>query len=101
MKDKTRTKLTILVSMVLGALLFQLGFNLVPQFIKSFEPRQEIRNEQGAFACWYIDGIIESESYKNATDRVRDIVQIEKKYCVDIPKFNTEQRHSGLLMPSP
>lgn len=102
MKAKQKELLTVFVSMFLGALAFQLGYYTIPQYVQSLEA-QEIRTEEGNLACWYVDKIIQSESYQNATQRVKDIIQIEKDYCVDMPEFQSEQNKIGgnLLLPQP
>ena len=68
------------------------GFRLTDIFI---EKEIENNDEEGRFYCWFIDDVLETETYKNFTEFQKDLVQFQKKWCIDSPRPSPE---GNLLM---
>lgn len=55
----------------------------------------EAHNEEGRFYCWWINDVMEADSYQNFTDFQKDLFILHKKWCIDEPRPSPK---GGLLV---
>ena len=70
----------------MGDILEEQGLNpLTDTFSNLMGNSKPYITEEGRFACWFIEDIDTSES-SSLTPYQRDLIEFQKKYCVDLPR---------------
>lgn len=84
--------------MLLGALIVMLAQNIhtVSQMDWYTATSPESEYKQGdKFACWWLDDVMSTPSYQDNSQFQKDVFEVFKKHCVDMPR--PESMKKGVL----
>ncbi len=62
------------------------NFNLETFYLDVTGQSSSYKTNDGKFACWWIDEVMRTPDYDNLGNYEKEIFQVSKKYCVEIPR---------------